>query len=90
MRSHASMMRCRSSSVNGALLANRLAPMGGLISGYDYGKWGIGHDHKLGPVLAPLIMAEYGRIGANIILIPPIPSSDLPFTIGFQLRVRFW
>jgi hypothetical protein len=35
-------------------------------------------------------MAEYGRIGANIILIPPIPSSDLPFTIGFQLRVRFW
>jgi hypothetical protein len=64
--------------------------MGGLISGYDYGKWGIGHDHKLGPVLAPLIMAEYGRIGANIILIPPIPSSDLPFTLGFQLRVKFW
>jgi len=68
----------------------RLAAMGGLISGYDYGKWGIGHDHKLGPVLAPVIMAEYGRVGANIILIPPIPSSDLPFTLGFQLRIRFW
>lgn len=68
----------------------RLAVMGGVISGYDYGKWGFGHDHKVGPVAAPLIMAEYGRIGANIILIPPIPSSDLPFTLGFQLRVRFW
>jgi hypothetical protein len=68
----------------------RLAVMGGIISGYDYGKWGFGHDHKLGPVAAPLIMAEYKRIGVNIILIPPIPSSDLPFTLGFQLRVRFW
>jgi hypothetical protein len=68
----------------------RLAAIGGVISGYDYGKWGFGHDHNAGPVLAPLIMAEYGRVGANIILIPPIPSSDLPFTLGFQLRIRFW
>ena len=50
---------------------------------------GFGHDHTVGPVLAPLIMLEYKRVGANIILIPPIPSSDLPFTIGFQLKVRF-
>jgi hypothetical protein len=34
-------------------------------------------------------MAEYGRFGANIILIPPIPSSDLPLTFGLQLRLRF-
>jgi hypothetical protein len=67
----------------------RLAAMGGLISGYNYGKWGFGHDDTIGPVLAPVIMVEYGHIGANIILIPPIPSSDLPFTIGFQLRYKF-
>jgi hypothetical protein len=67
----------------------RLAVMGGVISGYNYGKWSIGHNSNVGPVAAPLIMAEYKHIGANIILIPPIPSSDLPFTIGFQLRVRF-
>ncbi|WP_244849670.1 hypothetical protein [Caballeronia sp. SL2Y3] len=67
----------------------RLAAMGGLISGYDYGRWGIGHDHMVGPVAAPLVMVAYKRVGANFILIPPIPSSDLPFTIGFQLRVKF-
>ncbi|WP_175940808.1 hypothetical protein [Caballeronia sp. BCC1704] len=67
----------------------RLAAMGGLISGYDYGRWGIGHDHMIGPVAAPLVMVDYKRVGANFILIPPIPSSDLPFTIGFQLRVKF-
>lgn len=67
----------------------RLAAMGGIISGYNYGKWGLGSNHSVGPVAAPLIMAEYKHIGANIILIPPIPSSDLPFTIGFMLRYKF-
>ncbi|SAK68467.1 hypothetical protein AWB77_02739 [Caballeronia fortuita] len=67
----------------------RLAVMAGLISGYDYGSYGIGHNHTVGPVAAPLIMLEYKRVGANIILIPPIPSSDLPFTLGFMLRVKF-
>lgn len=67
----------------------RLAAMGGIISGYNYGKWGLGSNQSVGPVAAPLIMAEYGHIGANIILIPPIPSSDLPFTIGFMLRYKF-
>jgi hypothetical protein len=36
-----------------------------------------------------VIMAEYKRVGANIILIPPIPSSDLPFTLALQLKVKF-
>jgi hypothetical protein len=67
----------------------RLAAMGGLISGYNYGGWGFGHDHTIGPVIAPLIMFDYRRVGANIILIPPIPSSDLPFTIGLQVKVKF-
>jgi hypothetical protein len=67
----------------------RLAVMAGLISGYDYGSYGIGHNHTVGPVAAPLIMLDYKRIGANIILIPPIPSSDLPFTLGFMLRLKF-
>jgi hypothetical protein len=67
----------------------RLAVMGGIISGYNYGKWGIGRDHTVGPVAAPVIMAEYKRVGANIILIPPIPSSDLPFTLALQLKVKF-
>ncbi|SAL54451.1 hypothetical protein [Caballeronia humi] len=67
----------------------RIAAMGGLISGYPYGGWGFGHDHTIGPVIAPLVMLEYRRVGANVILIPPIPSADLPFTIGFQLKVRF-
>jgi hypothetical protein len=62
----------------------RIAAIGGIISGYDYGRLG-----TVGPVLAPLIMVEYHRVGANIILIPPIPSSDLPFTIGLQLKVKF-
>jgi hypothetical protein len=31
----------------------------------------------------------YKHVGANIIVIPPIPSDDLPFTLGFQLRYRF-
>lgn len=67
----------------------RIAAMGGLISGYDYGRWGIGHNRSVGPVLAPIVMTDFGRVGANFILIPPISSEKLPFTIGFQLRVRF-
>jgi hypothetical protein len=67
----------------------RLAAMGGLISGYNYGRWGIGRNRTTGPVLAPIAMTNFGRVGANFILIPPIPSEKLPFTIGFQLRVRF-
>lgn len=67
----------------------RLAAMAGIISGYNYGSYGFGHDNTIGPVAAPLIMLDYKRVGANIILIPPIPSSDLPFTLGFMLRVKF-
>jgi hypothetical protein len=66
----------------------RVAAMGGLISGYNYGRWGIGHNRSVGPVLAPVLMTNFGRVGANFILIPPIPSEKLPFTIGFQLKIR--
>ncbi len=67
----------------------RLAVMGGLISGYNYGGYGFGHDHSIGPVAAPIVMVTYKRVGMNFILVPPIPSDNLPFTIGFQLKVGF-
>ncbi|HTI17591.1 MAG TPA: hypothetical protein VL598_08000 [Trinickia sp.] len=67
----------------------RLAAMGGIISGYNYGQWGIGANHTIGPVAAPILMVEYKRVGANFIVVPPIPSDNLPFTIGFQVKARF-
>ncbi|WP_407672076.1 hypothetical protein [Paraburkholderia acidisoli] len=67
----------------------RLAAMGGIISGYNYGNWGLGRNHTIGPVAAPLVMVAYKRVGINFIVVPPIPSDDLPFTIGFQLRFKF-
>ncbi|MBP0592329.1 hypothetical protein J8I87_21865 [Paraburkholderia sp. LEh10] len=67
----------------------RLAAIGGIISGYNYGSWGLGHNHTIGPVVAPIVMVEYKRVGANFILVPPIPSDNLPFTIGFQVKVKF-
>lgn len=67
----------------------RIAVMAGIISGYNYGNWGLGRNHTVGPVVAPLIMTNYGKIGINFILIPPIPSDNLPATIGFMLRYRF-
>lgn len=67
----------------------RLAAMGGIISGYNYGNWGLGRNHTIGPIAAPVVMLAYKHVGANIIAIPPIPSDDLPFTLGFQVRYRF-
>jgi hypothetical protein len=67
----------------------RLAVMAGIISGYNYGDWGLVRNHSVGPVAAPIIMTEYKRVGMNFIIVPPIPSDNLPFTIGFQLRVKF-
>jgi hypothetical protein len=67
----------------------RLAVMGGIISGYNYGNWGLGRDHTIGPVAAPLVMIDYKRVGLNLILVPPIPSDNLPFTVGFQVKVKF-
>ncbi len=66
----------------------RLGVMGGVISGYNYGRYGFGTGQRTGPVLAPTIITGYGRLGANFILIPPIPSDNLPFTIGLQLKWR--
>jgi hypothetical protein len=40
-------------------------------------------------VAAPIVMVTYKRVGMNFILVPPIPSDNLPFTIGFQLKVGF-
>jgi hypothetical protein len=67
----------------------RIAAMGGIISGYNYGNWGLGRNHTIGPVVAPIVMVDYKRVGANFIVIPPIPSDNLPFTIGFQVKVKF-
>lgn len=59
-----------------------------MISGYHYGRWGIGHHRTVGPVLAPVLMTNFKRVGTNFILIPPIPSEKLPFTVGFQVKIR--
>ena len=62
--------------------------MGGIISGYNYGQIGLGRDNRTGPVLAPTAITQFGRFGVNFILIPPIPSDHLPFTVGFQAKFR--
>jgi hypothetical protein len=64
----------------------KLGLMGGIISGYNYGRFGIGTHHETGPVLAPTVITTLGRFAANFIVIPPIPSDHLPFTIGLQLK----
>jgi hypothetical protein len=67
----------------------RLGLMGGIISGYNYGKFGIGPSNSsVGPLLAPAAFARVGRFGMNFILIPPIPADNLPFTVGFQAKYR--
>jgi hypothetical protein len=67
----------------------RLGAMGGIISGYNFGRFGVGADHRTGLVVAPAAMTQFGRFGVNFILIPPIHENNLPFTIGFQARYRF-
>jgi hypothetical protein len=67
----------------------RLGAMGGVISGYNFGRFGIGADHRTGLVIAPAAITQFGRFGVSFILIPPIHENNLPFTIGFQARYRF-
>ncbi len=68
----------------------RLGLMGGVISGYNYGKFGIGGENNhVGPVLAPAVITRFERFAVNFILIPPIPQDNLPFTVGFQAKYRF-
>ncbi|MGO8830743.1 MAG: hypothetical protein ACLQT5_16005 [Steroidobacteraceae bacterium] len=68
----------------------RLGVMGGVISGYNFGRFGIGGpNNHTGPVLAPTAIVQFGRFGMNFIVIPPIPDDNLPFTVGFQARYRF-
>jgi hypothetical protein len=66
----------------------RLGLMGGIITGYNYGQIGLGRDNRTGPVLAPTAISQFGRFGLNLILVPPIPSDHLPFTLGFQVKFR--
>jgi hypothetical protein len=63
--------------------------MGGIISGYNYGQIGLGRNNRTGPVLAPTAITRFGRFGANFILIPPIHSDNLPFTVALQVKYRF-
>jgi hypothetical protein len=67
----------------------RLGAMGGIISGYNYGRFGVGGNHRTGPVFAPTAITQFGRFGVNFILIPPIRENNLPFTVGFQAKYRF-
>ena len=67
----------------------RFGAMGGIISGYNYGRFGLGGaNNGTGPVLAPLAITQFGRFAVNFILIPPIPADNLPFTVGFQVKYR--
>ena len=67
----------------------RLGAMGGVISGYNFGRFGVGENHRTGLVLVPSAILDFGRLGANILLVPPIPQDHLPFTIGLQAKLRF-
>jgi hypothetical protein len=67
----------------------RLGLMGGIITGYNFGRFGLGgQNNRTGPVLAPTAITQFGRFAVNFILIPPIPADNLPFTIGFQIKYR--
>jgi hypothetical protein len=37
----------------------------------------------------PTVISRVGRFGVNLILIPPIHSDNLSFTVGFQAKYRF-
>jgi len=62
---------------------------GGIISGYNFGRFGVGSHERIGLVTAPTAIAQFGRFGLNVILVPPIPDDNLPFTLGFQAKYRF-
>jgi hypothetical protein len=67
----------------------RLGAMGGVISGYNFGRFGVGANNRTGFVVTPAAIAQFGRFGLNVILVPPIPDDNLPFTVGFQAKYRF-
>jgi hypothetical protein len=67
----------------------RLGVMGGIISGYNFGRYGVGPNDGTGLVLAPTAIAQFGRFGVNFILIPPIHADNLPFTVAFQAKYQF-
>jgi hypothetical protein len=67
----------------------RLGAMGGIISGYNFGRYGVGSNNRTGLVLAPTAVIRFGRFGANFILIPPIHADNTPFTVGIQAKYQF-
>jgi hypothetical protein len=67
----------------------RVGAMGGIISGYNFGRFGVGPNERTGPVFAPTAITQFRRFGVNFILIPPIHADRLPFTVGFQGKYRF-
>ncbi len=67
----------------------RVGVLGGIISGYNFGRFGVGSNDRTGLVAAPTAIAQFGRFGLNVILVPPIPDDNLPFTLGFQAKYRF-
>lgn len=66
-----------------------LGAMGGVISGYNFGRFGVGSKNRTGAVFAPTAITQFGGFGMNFILIPPIRENNLPFTVGFQAKFRF-
>ena len=67
----------------------RMAGMAGVITGYNFGRFGVGgQNNRTGPMAAPAALTRFGRFGVNFILIPPIPQDNLPFTVGFQVKYR--
>ncbi len=67
----------------------RLGIMGGVISGYNYGRYGFGANQRTGPIVAPALISGFRRLGANVIVVPPIPADNLPLTLALQLKWRF-
>ena len=66
----------------------RLGAMGGVISGYNFGRFALGSRHRTGVVVVPAVVTEFRRFGINFILIPPIRESNLPLTVGIQIKFR--
>src|SRR5271167_5119121 len=49
----------------------RVGVLGGIISGYNFGRFGVGSNDRTGLVAAPTAIAQFGRFGLNLILVPP-------------------
>ena len=59
----------------------RLGGIAGLVNGYP------GYQYKYGPILAPVLSWERGRIGVNLIGLPPF--GEVAAVVALQVKVRF-